>query len=363
MRIFHCGHCGRLVFFENTSCVNCKHELAYLPDRGTVAALEPEGDDLWKAIVPGGEGKAGSKGALYRRCVNDRDQHLCNWVVPFDDPAPYCQSCRLTRMIPDLNGAGHRELWAKLEAAKRRLIYTLTALRLPTKSKVDDPGTGLAFEFLADPDDPKAPRVLTGHDRGLITVNIAEADDAEREKRRLAMHEGYRTLLGHLRHEVGHYYWDRLIADSQWIDGFREQFGDERRDYAEALKAHHQNGAPAQWEEQFVSAYASSHPWEDWAETWAHYLHMTDTLETAVASGLSLQPKRPDEPTMTPDVTLPTANKRSSFDDLIERWFPLTYVHNNLNRGMGLPDAYPFVLSAPVVDKLRFVHEVIVGVG
>ena len=190
--------------------------------------------------------------------------------------------------------------WCRLETAKRRLIYTLLALRLPLTGKAEAPESGLTFQFLADPDTPGAAPVLTGHNDGVITVNIAEADDSVREKRRHQMHEGYRTLLGHFRHEVGHYYWDRLVRDGEWIDGFRELFGDEREDYDEALQRHYKQGAPADWQERFVSAYASSHPWEDWAETWAHYLHMTDTLETAIDCGLSLRPKRSDEPSLKP---------------------------------------------------------------
>ena len=191
---------------------------------------------------------------------------------------------------------------------------------------------------------------MTGHADGLITINIAEADDAERERRRNAMGEEYRTLLGHFRHEIGHYYWDRLIRDSAWIDDFRKLFGDEREDYAQALQRHHQQGPPADWEQSFVSAYASSHPWEDWAETWAHYLHMTDTLETAVESGLSLRPKRPDEPALKPDIAV-VSRRPSPFDQLIERWFPLTYLLNNLNRGMGLPDAWSSVLPEPARSR------------
>ena len=140
--------------------------------------------------------------------------------------------------------------------------------------------------------------MLTGHADGVITVNIAEADDAERERRRTAMHEPYRTLLGHMRHESGHYYWDRLIAGTPELDEFRSLFGDERADYAASLSTYYERGAPADWQERFVSAYASAHPWEDWAETWAHYLHMVDTLETAAACGLSLTPRRRDEPAL-----------------------------------------------------------------
>ena len=215
---------------------------------------------------------------------------------------------------------------------------------------------GLTFEFLADVD-PQTP-VMTGHADGLITVNIAEADDAERERRRTTMHEPYRTLLGHMRHESGHYYWDLLIASTSAIDEFRSIFGDERTDYAAALSTYYDHGAPAGWQERFVSAYASSHPWEDWAETWAQYLHMVDTLETAAASGLSLTPRRRDEPTAR-TIPHPISPRPADFTALIDSWFPLTYVLNNLNRGLGHPDAYPFVLSPSAIAKLKFVDDLV----
>jgi len=106
-----------------------------------------------------------------------------------------------------------------------------------------------------------------------------------------------------------------------------------------------------------VSAYASAHPWEDWAETWAHYLHMIDTLETAATCGVSLKPNRRDEPALARVPEAVTAN--SSFDGLLASWFPVTYLLNNLNRGMGLADAYPFVLAPPAIEKLRFVHDLV----
>lgn len=354
MKIFHCGRCDQLVFFENTACVSCGHTLAYLPDRGDLGTLEPDGEGRWRSLAPGMEGRA------YRLCPNYSKENVCNWAVPADDPSPYCLSCRVTRVVPDLSRPGVREDWAKLETAKRRMIYGLLCLGLPLASKAEDPERGLAFEFLVDPDPctPGAAPVLTGHADGVITINVAEADDAERERRRNALKEYYRTLLGHFRHEIGHFYWDRLIRGTDRIEEFRRLFGDERRDYGEALRRHHRQGAPADWEESFVSAYASAHPWEDWAETWAHYLHMTDTLETAVACGLSLRPKRSDEPALEPDIAV-VGERPAPFDQMIERWFPLTYVLNNLNRGMGLKDAYPFVLSTPALDKLRFVHEVV----
>jgi hypothetical protein len=201
-------------------------------------------------------------------------------------------------------------------------------------------------------------RQCTGHADGIIRINIAEADDAEREQRRRSMHEPYRTLLGHLRHEIGHYYWDRLIQDTSRLEPFRITFGDERRDYAEALDTHYRQGAPTGWPEHFVSAYSSAHPWEDWAETWAHYLHMKDTIETAAACGLSLRPAHRRDQTLPLMAQSPDAP--GTFDDLIKCWFPVTYVLNHLNRSMGLPDGYPFVLSIDAIEKLRFVHDTIV---
>jgi hypothetical protein len=339
MKVFHCDHCEALVFFENVRCVACDHELAYLPDLEVVGSLN----------------EAGGK---YRKCKNYAENNVCNWAVPADDPDPLCRSCRLTRVIPDLGKSGNQQAWYKLEAAKRRLVYSLLRLGCPLKSKAEDPEHGLAFEFLADPATPGAPRVTTGHASGVITLNVAEADDAEREKRRVALHEPYRTLLGHFRHEVGHFYWELLVQGSPRLERFRELFGDERKDYAEALKLHYQNGPPADWQERFVSAYAASHPWEDWAESWAHYLHTTDTLEIAAACGLSLRPRRADEPVLKEPV-VPSGQGTEPFDRIIADWLSLTYVLNNLSRGLGQPDAYPFVLSPPAIEKLRFVHQTI----
>jgi hypothetical protein len=347
MKIFHCDHCQNLVFFENIRCVHCDHQLAYLPDIEDIGSLEPAGANLVRSPARGAAGK------LYRLCHNYTAENVCNSAIPSTDPDPLCRSCRLTRVIPDLSVVGHREAWYRLELAKRRLIYTLAMLGLPLANQATDPENGLAFEFLAD-----GPGVMTGHANGVITINVAEANDAEREKRRLQLGEPYRTLLGHFRHEVGHYYWDRLIRDSDRINAFRELFGDEREDYSKALKRHYEEVAPADWQSRFVSAYASMHAWEDWAETWAHYLHMTDALETAAGCGMSLRPRRSDEPTLIPEPTM-HIHRRRPFAQMVDRWIALTYALNNLNRGMGLADAYPFVLSGPAVEKLRFVHETV----
>jgi hypothetical protein len=315
-----------------------------------VTSLEPDDAENWRSVRP--EAAAG-----YRICANAQIEGTCNWAVPVSDDSPLCASCRITRIIPNLGNPAHAVAWSRLEGAKRRLLFTLMELGLPLPGRTDDSKRGLTFEFLADPT-AGGQRVLTGHRDGVITINIAEADDAERERRRAAMGEPYRTLLGHMRHESGHYYWDRFIAGSPELDEFRSLFGDERSDYDSALAAYYAGGAKPGWQDLFVSAYATSHPWEDWAETWAHYLHMVDTLETAAACGLSLKPRRTDEPAMA-EAPYPVSPQPATFDRLIDSWFPLTYMLNNLNRGLGLCDAYPFVLSSSVIAKLRFADDVV----
>jgi hypothetical protein len=351
MKNFHCDHCGRVVFFENVRCVNCGHTLGFLPDAGTMSALALTEDAMYAAL------SAAANGRRYRLCANSTFAEVCNWMVPADDPQRYCRACRLNRTIPNLSEPGNRDRWQRLEAAKRRLVYTLLALRLPVVDRSSDPDRGLAFEFLADVPSPGSHedgRVMTGHDDGVITLNIAEADDLVREQTRQKMGESYRTLLGHFRHEVGHYYWDRLIEDGGPLEEFRALFGDEQADYDAALGRHYESGAPSDWPKRFVSAYASAHPWEDWAESWAHYLHIADTLETAESFRLTLSPERGELESIAPADREPT-----SFDRMLAKWIPFSYTLNNLNRSMGLPDLYPFVLSAPVIEKLRFVDGVI----
>jgi len=346
MKTFHCGKCGNLVFFENVSCERCSALLGYVPELSQICAFEPAGDGVWRCL----NGEAA--GALHRQCHNYAVQDVCNWMIPADAGDTLCASCELTRTTPFLATPNNRLYWWRLETAKRRALYTLAALDLPVVSREVDAEGGLQFDFLEDVGEE---RVMTGHDNGLITMNIAEADDAHREKTRSEMSEPYRTLLGHFRHELGHYYFDQLVAGTRWTEPFRALFGDERADYAEALAAHYEQGAAQGWEQAYVSAYATMHPWEDWAETWAHYLHIVDTVDTAAACGLALKPSTAGEPVLTDQ----TPVEVSSFDSLMHRWYPLTYVLNSLNRSLGLADGYPFALSPKVVEKLRFVHEVV----
>ncbi|HEY6922166.1 MAG TPA: putative zinc-binding peptidase [Steroidobacteraceae bacterium] len=347
MQTFHCDHCQALLFFESTQCLTCGHVLAFLPDLNRIAALEQSDGDQWRRVGDRPDGPA------YRLCANYSGAQVCNWALRAGEPQPLCISCRLTTVIPNLEVAGHQQAWAKLERAKRRMLYTLRALGCPVRNRSEDGERGLAYQFLAPL--PEGPKVLTGHDKGVITVNIAEADDATREAQRNKLHEPYRTLLGHFRHEIGHYYWMLLIEGGARLAACREVFGDESVDYAAALRKHYDTGAPAGWEEHYISAYAASHPWEDWAESWAHYMHMFDVLETAADNGLKLEPPRHDEPSLRQA----RADGGVSFDELLRNWFPVTFVLNNLNRSMGLPDGYPFVLSDEVIGKLRFIHATI----
>lgn len=350
MRAFECDECGNLLFFENTQCVECRSALGFLPDVLDLSALQEAKGNKQRARVPEANGR------LYRLCANQVQHQVCNWLIPDTDSAELCESCRLNQTIPDLTVAGHRERWHRLELAKRRLLYTLRRLGLETSGQPEGKKPPLRFSFLADP--PNGPRVLTGHANGLITMNVAEADDVYREQQRVHMHEPYRTLLGHFRHEVAHYYWDKLIAGSPHLSRFREVFGDETKEYATALQAYYANGPAPDWPLQFVTAYASAHPWEDWAETWAHYLHIQDTVETAASFGIRLQPRHPSAAAMTADPRKVKEDERS-FDRILQEWLPVTYAVNELNRGMGLQDIYPFVLSERSMDKLGFIHEVV----
>jgi hypothetical protein len=363
VRIFDC-RCGGTIFFDNTLCLTCKRELGYLPDERTLSALEPSAaaEGRWLAVA------ARPSAAAYRKCSNYASEGVCNWMVPADDDSPFCASCRLNDTIPSLEQPGNRERWAQLEAAKRRLVYSLLALDLPLVAKSEDSANGLAFAFLADPsptDSSGAPaqRVLTGHNAGTITINVAEADDIEREQARRHMNESYRTLLGHFRHESGHYYFTRLVDGTPVRDRFRALFGDETTPYEDALQRHYADGPPADWQTRFISAYASSHPAEDWAESWAHYLHMIDTIETSGAFGISSRDAADDiidaRLFAATDYGRQARADPRSFAALVREWVWLSIAINDVNRSMGMRDAYPFVLSKPIADKLQFVHQVI----
>lgn len=350
MKLFACPACREIVYFENTQCTHCGHEIAFLPDRNSFVALESApglAPGAYLAIEPGSGQEA------VRKCGNALDHSACNWVLPDADPHRFCLACRLNEVIPNLADADAKGHWIRIEQAKRRLIYQLLALGLPVEARAERP-KGLAFAFKQDL--PGGEKVMIGQENGLITLNIAEADSPFREKTRLSLGESYRTLLGHFRHEIGHYYFERIVAGSPFLGAFRDLFGDERASYADAVARHYRDGARPDWSTDFVSSYATMHPHEDWAETWAHYLHMVDTLETARTLGISLRAEVAQRPKLAVESSQLDFD---DFDDLVAAWIPLTIALNSLNRSMGLRDLYPFVLPELALRKLRFVHDVI----
>jgi hypothetical protein len=350
VKLFECQNCGQLIYFENTQCERCGLALGFLPGTAVMTALEPDGDGTYTPLA--------DRQRKVSHCSNY--QHgACNWLVDSGSAGSeaLCQACKLNRTIPDITKPENLRHWQRIEIAKRRLVYSLMRLGLPVESRAEAAETGLAFDFLApEPGEESQGKVLTGHDNGLITLNVAEADDAVRAEVRQKMGEPYRTLLGHFRHEIAHYYWLRLIQNkNENHELFRQVFGDETRDYSQALKDYYAKGAPADWQAHYISAYASAHPHEDWAETFAHYLHMIDTLETAYAFGLHIRPRAGQDDNLAATISFDPYNQ-TNFDTILDAWLPVTFAVNSLNRSMGVDDLYPFVISPEVIEKLRVVH-------
>jgi hypothetical protein len=333
MRAFACPTCRRLVTFESARCLHCETGLVFDPDAGDVRPLRDDG------------------GA---RCANEL-LAVCNWRAPA--AGKLCAACSLTRTRPaDSDDEGLVAL-AAAEAAKRRLLFELDELGLPVDSWREREG-GLVFDFLSRAREP----VMTGHADGVIVLDLAEADPARRERRRAELGEPYRSVLGHLRHEIGHYYQEILAPDgSPEREACRARFGDDRADYREALDRHYETGAPADWPERFVSAYATMHPWEDWAETFAHYLHIRDALQTASAHGLRVEGPAIATTDEAPLHAEPAAAADGDVRALLDAWLPLTYALNAMSRSMGSSDLYPFVIAPPVQDKLGLVHRLVAG--
>ncbi|WP_343601503.1 putative zinc-binding metallopeptidase [Mycobacterium sp.] len=335
MRDFLCPNCGQRLAFENSVCLSCD------------AALGFSLDDMALLVISDSEpGHAGAvRAGDYQLCAN---LYLaeCNWLAKTGQVGQLCASCGLTRQRPDDADTKGLAAFAQAERAKRRLIAELCELKLPIVGRDADPDYGLAFELLSS----EREKVFTGHHNGVITLDLAEGDDVHRAQLRVAMAEPYRTLLGHFRHEIGHYYFYLLIAPSpDYLARFRELFGDPDADYQQALDRHYRDGAPAGWEEGFVSSYATMHPAEDWAETFAHYLHIRDALDTSAACGIAPAAAIFERRVLGP----------SAFSTIIDMWLPLSWSLNMINRSMGHDDLYPFVLPAAVLEKMQFIHTVI----
>jgi hypothetical protein len=336
MRDFICPKCGQHLAFENSLCLSCDSPLGFSLD------------DMALLVIASGE-ESSQQGFVdadkYELCAN---LHLaeCNWLVEKEPIRKLCTSCTLTRTRPNDADIKALAAFAESEKAKRRLIAELHELKLPIVGRDEDPYHGLAFDLLSSENE----KVFTGHDNGVITLDLAEGDDVHREQLRISMDEPYRTLLGHFRHEIGHYYYFRLVDSvPAYKKTFQGLFGDPDADYQEALDRHYQDGPPADWDENYVSSYATMHAAEDWAETFAHYLHIRDTLDTAASFSFA-----PAAATFERKVLGP-----SGFDQIIDMWLPLSWSLNMINRSMGKQDLYPFVLPPAVLEKMRFIHTVV----
>jgi hypothetical protein len=342
MQRFTCD-CGNVLFFGSSTCLKCGGKVGYDPQGGAMVRLRP--------------------GVALKLCDNGVKHGVCNWLLPVNSSTVLCVACRMNRTIPDLGTERNRMLWGRMEMAKRRLIYTLLRLGIKLPSKTDNPQAGLAFDIVSTVSNPT---VTTGHLNGVITVNLEEADDTYRQFNRQQLGENSRTLLGHFRHESAHYLWQRYLSELSWDDplrlAFRDRFGDEWLDYAVALRTHYERGAPVGWEKNFITAYAASHPWEDWAETWAHYLQIVDGLETCESLGIQVQfIALPLVPLTGEAGTLPPMLPQSGLADgeflaWLQRWMCLSTVLNEIAFSLGEPPLYPFVISVRAAQKLRLAH-------
>ena len=322
MRSFRCRVCDNPLHFENSRCVSCGTDLGYARGERAIVPLDEQGRYV------------DAEGLVWHVCAN-LGLSGCTWLAAVE--GAQCSCCALTRTRPADDDRVGLEQYAAAEAAKRHLVHDLDGLGLAVVGKDEDPEGGLAFDLLSS----VAEDVVIGHEDGLITIDLAESDDAHREKVRARLDEPYRTMLGHFRHEVGHYYEWQLVRGEERMARCRELFGDESVDYQAELERHYAEGPPVGWEQSHISTYATMHPFEDFAETFAHYLHICDTIETASEYGLA---------------TLAPVSAFSSFRDVVVGvWVPLTIALNMINRSMGAADLYPFVIPDPVVEKLEFV--------
>ena len=331
-----------VAFLETQECSNCGSSMGYHHPSLSMVAVGPEG-----TIVDG---------SRWVRCANWSWQ--CNWLVSVDDESSRCVACRLTRRRPASDDTIALEKLADTAVALRRLLVQLFELGLPVVPYYERDG-GLAFDLLSS---RSGEPVVIGHANGVITIDLAESLDAHREALRVRLGEPYRTMLGHLRHEVGHYYQQVLVTSDPLIDECRSLFGDERASYTDAIQRHYVFGAPEDWADSFISEYATMHPWEDFAETFAHYLHITGTLATAASAGVVLDSDRVDG-VIAHDVVPAVDYSVLGLERALNDWHWLSMMFNRVNRAMGQRDLYPFTLTEPVVEKLAFVHRLVTATG
>jgi len=351
MRLFRCDTCGNAIYFDNRSCVTCGSRLGFVADDVAVHALLPDAGqpDRWRRVD--------QQQFLYRFC-NNAAHDICNWLVRADDSNGWCQACRHNGLVPDPNTPDGLRRWRAISAAQRHLFYSFLRWDLPRPTRDEDPDGGLVFDLKDDEvkSDGTVVAPLIGHNEGRIVIRTAEADDPTREQQRAIMNEPYRTLLGHFRHETGHFIWNRLVRDGGRTERFRAVFGDETADYQEALDRHYREDPPPDWQNSYISAYATTHPWEDFAECFAHVLHIVDSLETAHIFGIALAP-------LTAEAMAAHANfdpySELDFARIAEVWIPLSVALNTIHHSMGERDLYPFILTPTITNKLAWVHKLL----
>ena len=338
MKRFYCD-CGAEIFFENQHCGKCGRTLGFDFHSNKIIPIEYQGQEYYVS-------KAGGS---YRLCGNWIDFNTRNWLVPRENPHRLCFACRFNRTIPDQTKSGigppkNFFRWYRLEEAKRRLFYTLLGMKFRLISGWDDKENGLLFDFMEDQESEGqiVNSVTTGYLAGIITINSKEADDVERVQARSVLNERQRTIVGHFRHELGHYCWDKIFCHLPVAAFFENVFGEANLNYQDSIDQYYKKGPPKNWHDGFISAYASSHPSEDWAETWNHFLLIYDCLETAYEFGLT---------SAYPSIT--------DLSSSVLMWRELAVTLNQLNRSIGLNDAYPFIITRRVEEKLRYVASVI----
>ncbi|MFT3798536.1 putative zinc-binding metallopeptidase [Microbacterium sp.] len=336
---YSCSACGSFLILESLTCPGCGAVVGFHRQSRAFFTLPDE-----KASIDIG-------GEEFRAC--SRRSWECNWLVGESEQSGRCFSCRLTRRIPPSDDTLALEKLADTAVAKRRLLVQLFELGLPV-TPYDEQEGGLAFDLVSSRSSGE--KVMIGHANGVITIDLAESLDDHRERLRVQLGEPYRTMLGHLRHEVGHYFQNVLVTD--W-DECRDLFSDERASYRDAIARHYRTGAPEGWRENYLSEYATMHPWEDFAECFAHYLHITGTLGTAARAGLELHAEHAEDVavSITPRLSYADAEMQTMLDD----WALASLFFNQINRAMGHRPLYPFTISAAVATKLTYIHRLVTG--
>jgi len=332
--------CDQFVFLDELTCRHCGAELGFHHPSLTFTPADPQGVEV--------------DGERWFPCGNR--PWGCNWLVAESAGMGRCFSCSLTRRQPPASDTVAWEKLADAGVAKRRLMVQLLELGLPIVPFYEREG-GLGFDLLSSFSENKP--VMIGHANGIVTIDLAETLDARREALRVSLGEPYRTMLGHFRHEIGHYFQNVLIRDTATWDECRALFGDERASYRDALTRHYRDGAPENWRESYISEYATMHPWEDFAECFAHYLHIRNTLATAAAAGMVLQTDR--APGIVDHDIVPESDySDATSEQMLADWAWVSLFFNRVNRAMGQRDLYPFELPEPVHEKLAFLHRLIV---